>query len=82
MRRVCPPPEPARKQWQRRSHHIKESIVAFSINTNVASLQAQNYLRTSSDFQSKTINEVTSGLRIVQSGDDARRPGHRQRLPL
>ncbi|MGA2186811.1 MAG: flagellin, partial [Bryobacteraceae bacterium] len=45
--------------------------MAFSINTNVASLQAQNYLRTSSDFQSKTINEVTSGLRIVQSGDDA-----------
>ena len=45
--------------------------MSFSINTNVASLQAQNYLRTSSDFQSKTINRVTSGLRIVQSGDDA-----------
>ena len=45
--------------------------MSFSINTNVASLQAQNYLRTNSDFQSKTINRVTSGLRIVQSGDDA-----------
>jgi len=45
--------------------------VSFSINTNVASLQAQNYLRVSSDFQTKTINEVTSGLRIVNSGDDA-----------
>ncbi len=45
--------------------------MSFSINTNVASLQAQNYLRINSDFQSKTINEVTSGLRIVQSGDDA-----------
>lgn len=45
--------------------------MAFSINTNVASLQAQNYLRMNSNFQSKTINEVTSGLRIVQSGDDA-----------
>ena len=45
--------------------------MSFSINTNVASLQAQNYLRTSSDFQSKTISRVTSGLRIVQSGDDA-----------
>jgi flagellin len=45
--------------------------VSFSINTNVASLQAQNYLRTNSDFQSKTINRVTSGLRIIQSGDDA-----------
>ncbi|HMD50681.1 MAG TPA: flagellin [Bryobacteraceae bacterium] len=45
--------------------------MSFSINTNIASLQAQNYLRTNSIFQSKTINEVTSGLRIVNSGDDA-----------
>ena len=45
--------------------------MSFSINTNVASLQAQNNLRTSSDFQTKTISRVTSGLRIVQSGDDA-----------
>lgn len=45
--------------------------MSFDINTNIASLQAQNYLRTNSMFQSKTINKVTSGLRIVQSGDDA-----------
>src|SRR5580692_286021 len=45
--------------------------MAFDINTNIASLQAQNYLRTTSTFQSQTINEVTSGLRIVNSGDDA-----------
>jgi len=45
--------------------------MSFSINTNVASLQAQNYLRINGDFQGKTINRVTSGLRIVQSGDDA-----------
>jgi flagellin len=45
--------------------------VAFTINTNIASLQAQNYLRMTNDFQSKTINRVTSGLRIVASGDDA-----------
>ena len=45
--------------------------MSFSINTNVASLQAQQYLRVTSDFQQKTINRVTSGLRIVQSGDDA-----------
>ena len=45
--------------------------MSFSINTNIASLQAQNYLRINSNFQSKTINEVTSGLRIVNSGDDA-----------
>src|SRR5579859_6501874 len=43
----------------------------FSINTNVASLQAMNYLQGNSKFQSKTINKVTSGLRIVNSGDDA-----------
>ena len=45
--------------------------MAFTINTNIASLQAQNYLRVTSDFQSKTINRVTSGLRIITSGDDA-----------
>jgi flagellin len=45
--------------------------MSFDINTNIASLQAQQYLRTNSSFQAKTINEVTSGLRIVSSGDDA-----------
>ncbi len=45
--------------------------MAFSINTNIASLQAQEYLRTNQDFQSKTISRVTSGLRIISSGDDA-----------
>jgi flagellin len=45
--------------------------MSFSINTNIASLQAMNYLTNNQRFQSKTINEVTSGLRIVSSGDDA-----------
>ncbi len=44
---------------------------SFSINTNIASLQAQNYLRINQNFQNQTIQEVTSGLRIVKSGDDA-----------
>jgi flagellin len=45
--------------------------LAYSINTNISSLQAQEYLRQTGDFQSRTINRVTSGLRIVSSGDDA-----------
>ena len=45
--------------------------MSFSINTNIASLDAQNYLRMDSNFQAATINKVTSGLRIVNSGDDA-----------
>src|SRR5258708_39823673 len=45
--------------------------MSFSINTNIASLQAQNYLRVNGEFQAKTINRVTSGLRIIQSGEDA-----------
>jgi flagellin len=45
--------------------------MSFSINTNIASLQAENELAQTSAFQSKTIGEVTSGLRIVNSGDDA-----------
>ena len=45
--------------------------MSYTINTNIASLQAQEYLRVNSDFQAKTINRVTSGLRIISSGDDA-----------
>ena len=45
--------------------------MAFTINTNIASLQAQGYLSKTQAFQNKTINQVTSGLRIVNSGDDA-----------
>ncbi len=44
--------------------------MAFTINTNVASLQAQYYLNQTQNFQNQTINEVTSGLRIVNSGND------------
>jgi flagellin len=51
--------------------HILRREIVFSINTNIASLQAQNYLRINQNFQNQTINEVTSGLRIVNSGDDA-----------
>ena len=45
--------------------------MSYAINTNIAGLQAQDYLRVTADFQSKTISRVTSGLRIVSSGDDA-----------
>jgi flagellin len=45
--------------------------MSFSIDTNIASLQAQSELAKTSAFQGKTIGEVTSGLRIVNSGDDA-----------
>ena len=45
--------------------------MSFSINTNIASLNAQNNLLKNSNFQSQTIGQVTSGLRIVNSGDDA-----------
>ncbi|MEJ5369162.1 MAG: flagellin, partial [Bryobacteraceae bacterium] len=45
--------------------------MAFTINTNIASMQAQEYLRVTQEFQTKTISRVTSGLRIVSSGDDA-----------
>src|SRR3984893_3418964 len=47
--------------------------MAFDINTNIASLQAQQYLRTNSNFQAKTINEAPSGLRIVTSREPTQR---------
>ena len=45
--------------------------MSFRINTNVASLQSREYLRQTSESQGKTIGRVTSGLRILSSGDDA-----------
>jgi flagellin len=45
--------------------------MAFSIQTNVASMQAQENLRTNQDFQARTITRLTSGYRINSSGDDA-----------
>ena len=37
------------------------AAMAFTINTNIPSLQSQEYLRLTADFQQKTINRVTSG---------------------
>ena len=45
--------------------------MAFSIQTNVNSLVAQENLRVNSNFQSQTIQRLTSGYRINTSGDDA-----------
>ncbi len=45
--------------------------MSFSIQTNVNSLIAQENLRVNSLFQSQTIQRLTSGYRINQSGDDA-----------
>jgi len=43
----------------------------IDIQTNVNSLVAQQNLNTNSIFQSKTIEQLTSGYRINSSGDDA-----------
>ncbi len=45
--------------------------MSISIQTNVTSLIAQNNLRINTDFQNKTIQQLTSGYRINSSGDDA-----------
>ena len=43
----------------------------LSIQTNVNSLIAQQNLNINNEFQSKTIQQLTSGYRINSSGDDA-----------
>ena len=43
----------------------------LTIQTNYASLVAQNNLQINSDFQTKTIEQITSGYRINSAGDDA-----------
>ncbi len=45
--------------------------MAVSIQTNVNSLVAQENLRVTGEFQSRTIQRLTSGYRINSSGDDA-----------
>jgi flagellin len=45
--------------------------MSLSIQTNVASLDAQNYIRINSNFQTNTINQLSSGYRINSSADDA-----------
>jgi len=43
----------------------------LSIQTNVASLTAQNNIRINTNFQANTINQLSSGFRINSSADDA-----------
>src|SRR5436309_6167895 len=45
--------------------------MSFSIQTNVNSMLAQENLRVNSDFQTRTVQRLTSGYRINSSGDDA-----------
>lgn len=45
--------------------------MSISFQTNYASLVAQNNLNTNASFQMKTIEQLTSGYRINQSGNDA-----------
>src|SRR5579875_4132683 len=43
----------------------------ISLQTNVDSINAQNNLNINEQFQSNTIQQLTSGYRINSSGDDA-----------
>ncbi len=43
----------------------------LSIQTNVASLEAQNFVNINTQFQNNTIEQLSSGYRINQSGNDA-----------
>ena len=45
--------------------------MSLSIQTNVASLEAQNFIRINNSFQNNTIEQLSSGYRINSSGDDA-----------
>src|ERR1700722_5903718 len=45
--------------------------MSLSIQTNVASLIAQNNIRVNTNFQNNTIQQLSSGYRINSSADDA-----------
>src|SRR5580700_130697 len=42
-----------------------------SIQTNIASLEALQYINVNNEFQNNTIQQLSSGYRINNSGDDA-----------
>src|SRR5881394_632300 len=58
-----------RRQAERTTR--REGKMAYSFQTNVTSVLAQENLRVNSLFQSTTIQRLTSGFRINSSGDDA-----------
>jgi len=45
--------------------------MSISIQTNVASLEAQDAIRVNTNFQNNTIEQLSSGYRINSSGNDA-----------
>lgn len=45
--------------------------MSLSIQTNIASLDAQNFVNINTNFQNNTIDQLSSGYRINNSGDDA-----------
>ena len=49
----------------------EQDVTMLSVQTNYASLVAQQNYNANADFQTKTITAITSGFRINQSGDDA-----------
>jgi len=50
---------------------LRRSIMALSINTNVASLSAQNQLSRSQGMNDQALERLSSGLRINSAKDDA-----------
>ncbi len=53
------------------TYQAKELVMSNSIQTNVASLEAQNFININNNFLNNTIEQLSSGYRINQSGDDA-----------
>ena len=54
-----------------RTHPSRRNIIALTINTNVASLNAQRKLNSSATALSKSMTRLSSGLRINSAKDDA-----------
>jgi flagellin len=53
------------------SQHTEENIMALSINTNVAALNAYRNLSTTQNDLGKSLEKLSSGFRINRAADDA-----------
>jgi flagellin len=64
-------PQLARPPWQDGRREQGGSNMGLRINTNVASLNSQRHLFNTTNLFNKSMEKLSSGMRINRSGDDA-----------
>ena len=56
-------------QWESFNTHIKEDIMSLRINDNVSAINAHRNVVNNSSAQTKTMEKLSSGLKINRAAD-------------